>query len=493
MKKFLILLCLVPFFLLARETSLIYLRSSDAVELDPALQWDFFSSEVLYNVLEGLVKTTDGYTVVPWLAERWRVSKDGKVWTFYLRRGVYFHDGTQLTAMDVYRSFRRMMGNSRALAWKPLLGVVREVRVRGSYVLDLILERKYAPLLAALANPVASIISSSSLRGGKFIPVGTGPFVFKQWKKGDYILLEANPRYWRGKPPVDRLVIKAVADGKWRVLQLKNGDADVAEITAISELEEVKLAPNLYYKLIPILNLNYMVFNTSRSPFDRREVRLAFAHLINKKLLVRYVLSSIGQPAVTPVPPALPGYNPDIEDYPFSLEKAKELLERAGYGDGFSCQLLLAEGRPHQRAIVLALMRNARKVGVRIEIQELPFGKLLEKLKRGEYEVAVLAWNADVPDADNFLYPFFHSRGGHNFSFFSSPVMDRILERARTCYDARRRLSLYRRAQEIVHEQVPIIPLFHKKCIVAFRRGIVDLRFSPKGYIDFSSARRLGK
>ncbi len=493
MKKFLIVLFLVPLFLLARETSLIYLRSSDAVELDPALQWDFFSSEVLYNVVEGLVKTTDGYTVEPWLAERWRVSRDGKVWTFYLRRGVYFHDGSELTAMDVYRSFKRMMGNSRALAWKPLLGVVKEVRVRSSYVVDLVLERKYAPLLPALANPMASIISQSSFRGEEFVPVGTGPFVFKQWKRGDYILLEANPRYWRGRPLVDRLIIKAVPDGKWRVLQLKNGDADVAEITTISELEEVKLTPNLYYKLIPILNLNYMVFNTSQSPFDKREVRLAFAHLINKKLLVRSILSSIAQPAVTPVPPTLPGYNPDIEDYPFSLQKAKELLERAGYRDGFSCQLLLAEGRPHQRAIVLALMRNARKVGIRIEIQELPFGNLLERLKKGEYEVAVLAWNADVPDADNFLYPFFHSRGGHNYSFFNSPEMDRILDRARTCYDPRRRLSLYRRAQEIVHEEIPLIPLFHKKYVVAFRGGIVGLKFSPKGYIDFSSARRLGK
>lgn len=462
-----------------------YIRAETVSTLDPSAQWNFGASEVLSNIFEGLVGFKAGkYEVVPLLATRWEIKDGGKRWIFYLRKGVRFHDGREFDADAVVYSFRRQIKN-KSYSFSVFFPFLKRVEKIDKYTVEIIQSKPYPLLLYALANPVGYIVSPGSGEGREFSPIGTGPFKFKEMGEENRIVLESNPKYWGGKPKIDGVVFYSVGNSSWRILQLKNGNADIMRISSVKEYESLKNYPQLNFLTYSLIDVNYIAFNTRKPPFNNRIVREAMAHIIDKKRLVRLVFQDLAIPAISILPPYLKGYNPTIRDYECNIEKARELLNKAGYSHGFQCNLFVSRGRTDLRELLLKFMRNARKIGVEISLKVLPYKEFIRETRRGNHDMAALGWVADMPDPDNFLYPLFvRQQKGIRTDYYNEKLAE-ILRKARVTSSEVVRLKLYMQAQELIQRDVPVIPLYHSRKIIAYNNKIKNLKVSPKGYVIF--------
>lgn len=478
---------LVVFPLPGQDQSIIYLRFSDSGSLDPGKSRSQYSGEVTSNIFEGLVHYQKGsQKIAPCLAESWTCSRDGKKWTFNLRRGVRFHNGGELDADSVVYSFsRRMRRGDEYIKWKLFFPYIRRVQAIGKYRVEILLDRPFAPFLTALTDPVAFIVAPGAMDDPDFKPIGSGPFIFREWEKGRHIILEKNPDYWEKEINIDKIVFKVVLNPTWRIEQLKNQSADVIAVRSADEYNQLVGIRDIEIITTSSHGTFFLAFNTTRKPFDRMEVRKAFAHLIDKEVLIKQIFQDFATPARTPLPPVIKGFNSRIDHYPFDMEKARDYLNRAGMGDGFTCTLYFLKGDVGEQKIADVFARNARKVKVTVIKKALPFQELFEKINRREHDMIIRGWVAG-PDPDIFLYANFTTGPGNmNWSYYDNPELVSLLNRAREELDTERRLSLYRTAQEIIHRDVPWIPLYHLNYLIVHRSGLKNIYFNSNSYIIF--------
>ena len=301
--------------------TLTFARGADSQKLDPADVDDGESMKVLVNVSQGLVRFKHGTTEAePCLATSWTISPDGLTYTFKLREGVHFHDGTPLDAKAAAFSFLRQMDKSNPAHlpdatfayWSAMFNMITAVEVVDPMTLRLRLREPNAPLLASLCIPAAHLISP------KFIdqrhPVGTGPFRFVEWVPNERIVLEANPDYWEGKPQVQRLIFKVVPDSATRLIQLQTGQIQVMDGVDPNDLPIIKGDKALQLLTATGLNVCYLAFNCQKPPLDNKNLRRAIAAAINKKDLIDDVYRGAAIIARTPLPPFIAGYNNAIPE-----------------------------------------------------------------------------------------------------------------------------------------------------------------------------------
>ncbi len=465
-----------------------YPRGQGITTLDPAAQWNAYTSEVLANVYEGLVEFKGTYyKVSPLLAERWKAFKGGRIWKFYLRKGVKFHDGSPFNADSVVFSFNRQRAKEFA-AMKALLPFLKEVRKIDEYTVEFILEKPYAALPSVLANPFAFIVKAD---GNGNINLGTGPFKLKSWVKGKYVLVEANRHYWGSSPKIDGVRFLVVRDSYLRVLQLKNGNADVISRLSRKEYDDVKNQIGIKIIKFPELDINYITFNSFHPPFNDIRVRKAITLLINKDRLVKLVFGELAEPVSFPVPASLilpfklrpSGYNP---------AEAKKLLALAGYPEGFSCSLLYLLGSPY-RDVVNTVARNLLEAKILVKPVALPYGKLVKRVIQGDFDMVIGGWVADVPEVGNFIYSTyfpFSPRISSTSPHYTEAM--KLIEEARRTMDPLKRKELYTRVVEKIMEEYLTVPLYRSFHVVAYREGIEGLEVSPKGYVLFKKVKEEG-
>ncbi len=471
--------------------ALVYLRMSDAIDLDPWRAREVYSSEVACNVFEGLVRFAgNGVGIEPCLATAWQVEAEGRRWRFDLRRDVRFHDGTSFDSHAVVLAFRKSPENEAGAMREanPLFSSVSGVRSLGPYGVEITLHRPYAPFLVALADSTAFIVSPTARAAGSFRPIGTGPFRFQSWTRGRALVLARNPDYWGGIPPLAKVIFKVMADAPGRIMQIKNGGADVAKILSGKEYDELALRSDVAILRQPIQAVHYLGFNARHHPFDRQEVRAAFLHTIDKGVLVREVFQNTAEPAYAPLPPGMPAGVKAAPVSSFNLRVARILLQRAGLPDGFRCRLFLPEGTQGQEEVADILVLMARKVGITITKVKLPFDRLMAAVYRGEHELLLSGWST-APDPDLFLTPLFSSAAGGRIRFsYDNPELSALLDRGRTMLVPLQRAGIYAEALSILKKDVPWIPLYHPLNVVACRRSISGLLFTPLGHVLFREA-----
>ncbi len=468
--------------------SIIYLRPADALNLNPWQADDFYSNEIAANIFEGLVRFKKNSTAVePCLATSWKISADGRRWQFTLRRGVHFHDGTAFDARAVLHSFQSRLENkpSDLQRMSPLFSFITGVRSLGPFLVEITLDRPYAPFLVALADSAAFIQSPKSAPSASFVPVGTGAYRFAAWSKDRSLILTRHSRYWGGKPGVEKVVFKVMPDPLGRLLQIRNGSADMTVIQSGKEFEELSLRSDIAILSNPSISTHYLGFNTRRKPFDRVEVRTAFQHVIPKGNMVKKIFQNLAQPAFTPLPPPLfPNQQAEPEDR-FDLETARSLLKAAGFPNGFTCTLYYADGQQGIQEIVDLLALMARNIRVTIRKIRLPFPELVKAAGRGEHDMLILGWSSG-PDPDFFLYPLFTlSPGNRNRFFYENAALTRLLDQGQATMDPRRRERFYLDALDILQQDVPWMPLFHLIDNLACSRRINGLFFTPLGQVIF--------
>jgi ABC-type transport system substrate-binding protein len=458
----------------------------DPPTLDPHLTTDVTSAFVILEIFSGLVTLDYDLRVVPDIAERWEISPDGRTYTFYLRRGVKFHNGREVTAEDFKYSFERAADpKTQSPVAETYLGdivgvvdklngratEVAGVRVVDRYTLQITIDAPKVYFLAKLTYPTAFVVDREQiLRMGRRWteqPNGTGPFKLKEYKVGERIVLERNPDYYRGPPKLDR--VELILSGGNPMAMYENDEIHITGV-GLADLERVRDPRNPLHKELVQAPLTfdtyYIGFNVTKPPFDDVKVRQALNHAINKEIIARQVLSDLVTPAYGILPPGFPGYDPAMQEkgLKYNPDLARRLLAESKYAGRMPRIIMTVPGTGGSAGLDLEVIMDMWKqvLGVEVEVQQVEWATFLQELNRGTLQAfAGLGWIADYPDPQNFLDVLFHSKSPQNHTRYNNPEVDRLLEQARVEMDWNKRVELYRRAEETIIREAPWVPLWY--------------------------------
>jgi peptide/nickel transport system substrate-binding protein len=479
---------------------LVVARPADPVSLDPARATDIESLEVAEQVYGRLVRFAPGrLEPEPDLATSWSVSDDGTVWTFELRPGVVFQDGTPVDADAVVFSFERQLlpdhpAHEADFVWTRAFHNIRRVRAAGPLRVQFDIDRPYAPFLANLAMGPAAIVSPTAVRkfGSAFgrHPVGAGPYRFVEWIPGDRITLERNPTYWDRPARTRYLVLLVMPDSRQRLQALESGAADIIQQVAPDDLPLVRLHPDLSLAMAPAALVSYLAMNTQRHPLDDPRIRRAIATAIRRDALVKLVYQGVGIPAIGPLPPNVWGARSDVVTYPYDPARARQMLAEAGWRGDRAAPLKLyapSAATPYMPdpARVAGIIKSClEEVGIFVEIVLNDPAEHQRALWAGEHDLALHGWFNDNGDPDSFLYTLLDSDNTtgsrpSNVAFYSNAWFHDVIGVAQRTTDRTERERLYSQAQAILATDEPWVPLAHSNVVFAARANLRGLVVQP--------------
>jgi peptide/nickel transport system substrate-binding protein len=482
----------------------IFARGADAQKLDPADIDDGESVNTLAQIMEGLLRFKPGsLEVEPWLASSYNISEDGLSYTFHLREGVRFHDGTPLTAETARFSFIRQMDpehpahfrDASFQYWQNLFRAVAAVEVVDAMTLRFQLSRPDAGILYALASFPAWLVSPAGLErmGDQMVyhPIGTGPYRFVSWRPGEAVLLERNADYWHEtKAGFERLVLRSVPLNASRLSELKAGRIHGLDGLQPSEIRSLENDERFEVYHEPGLNVGYLAFSSQAEALADPEIRGAIAMAIDRENLVLLALDGYGKVADYPMPPGFLGIPEGDAPISFNPDKAREILQR--HPQILEQTITLATfGQPRMyfpdpQRVASLIRSDLQAVGLKVEIINREFRSHLHISRRGEFDMALLGWIADTPDPDNFMSTFFHSKAAvvgsaTNISLYRNEAMDSLLDQGVTLTDPAKRAEIYEQALSIWAKDLPLIPLVHGEQITVLRREIENYQLHPVG------------
>lgn len=457
---------------------------NDPETLDPARISDVYSRSVAQQIFDGLVKFDQTLTITPALAQFWKASRDGLTWTFTLRKGVKFHHGREVTADDVVYSFMRLLDPKVKSGAADLFLSIRGAQefrdgktkqVTGLIAVDrhtvqVTLTEAMAPFVSVLAVGHAKIVPRELVEqereGFGNHPVGTGPFRFVRWDRGKEIVLDANPDYFDGPSHLSRLVYRIFPGDLWDVMyeEFKKGNIEDSPIPT-RDYRRILKGGGFFYVKRPMISLRFYGFNTRVKPLTDRRVRQALVYAINREAIIDEILLGRFAMARGILPPGTLGFNPNLKGYPYDPARARELLAQAGYpgGRGLPPISIWSSVKLEQLIREQEQMKgDLEAVGIQAEFKYLTDWPTYSRMiGDGKFPVFLYAWYADVPDPDNFLFKLFHSKSSRNFFGYANVIVDDLLLQARNEGNLSRRVELYRKAEELVLQDAPILPFVH--------------------------------
>ncbi len=442
--------------------------------LDPAAVTAVNDFRILMNVFDGLVRYKSGtLEVEPALATGWEISEDGTEYTFALRDGVTFHDGSAFNADVVKFNFDRMLNEDHPFHDTgpfPLsffFSAVENVEVVDPLTVRFTLNAPYAPFLSNLAYPTGLIVSQAAVEqhGADFgrNPSGTGPFHFVEWRSNEAVVVERNPDHWDGAPALDAVVFRPITDANTRTAEMLAGGIDLmVEVPPVALSQFQSDAYTVSEQAGP--HVWFLILNAKEGPFAEKAVRQAANYAVNKEALVNDVLEGTAEVAAGPTPPAFAwAYNESLEPYPYDPEKARALLAEAGM-ENPAVTFFVTEGGSGMLdpiAMGTAIQADLQAVGFDVTIETYEWNTFLGEVNpglEGKADMAEMAWMTNDPDTLPFLAlrtEAWPDKGGFNSGYYSNPKVDELLETARTATDQDERARLYKEMQEIVQEDAP--------------------------------------
>jgi ABC-type transport system substrate-binding protein len=479
--------------------------NDDPRSLDPALSTDVPTGRAVGYVFDGLTRFTPDARVEPGLAERWEVTPDGLRYTFHLRQGVRFHDGTPFRARHVVSSWHRALDpRTKAGAGEFLTGIqgarefgrgdartITGIVAPNDSTVVVTLTQPLAIFTKLLAMPVASIVPLQTAANFGEHPVGTGPWKFVEWKHDDFILFARNAEYFGGAPKADSLRARIINEPSTSVAEFESGSVDILLVPADQSREweeDESRAPLL--ASTPALQLVYVGINTTRGPLADARVRRAINHAINVSLIIERLLSGRGTQAPGVIPPSLEGYDSTRKAYAYDPARAKQLLAEAGYANGIDIDLWTSTNPLYVR-MAETMQAYLGQVGIRCTIVQRESAASRAAARKGETDMILKDWYADYPDAENFLFPLLHSANkgaGGNVSFYANPRFDSLVTAARRELDDAKRVALYREADALAFSDAPMIFLYFYNQLYALQPWIEG--FKPP--VIFNGQRMVG-
>jgi ABC-type transport system substrate-binding protein len=468
--------------------------------LDPAFCQFMALGYMERAVHETLVTFGEGAELVPALATRWEILEHGTLYRFHLRRGVYFHNGNPLTSKDVVGTFNRLMWSeiNSPGKWIMLSVVgadeVMAERARAAsglvavdeHTVDIRLKEPLAFFVHLLSMAEAAIVPIDEARDKETFGLrgaGTGAFAVEEARPGDALTLRASRSYYhRGLPYIDtlkfRLDLKSAREVSDAFLR---GELDIAHGLPLAVVSELRNDPRYAPYLIDTVQLHtsYLTYDCSHGPFSHAEVRQAVTYAINKDRINERVLSGLGIPAQSLLPPGLLGYEPDLKGLGYDPEKAQSLMRRVGYASGFRVQYYRWDTDEfYNSGMVPMIIEDLAGIGIKVEVSEHTAEQARKARERRGHDLIVCGnWYADFPDADNFFYIFFHSASGTILGMnYPQGKWDAIIEEARSTTDLDRRIEIYRQLNRRCVDEAPLVFLFHDRFFVAHKPEVRGLR-----------------
>ncbi len=464
--------------------------------LDPAIAYDEVSTPVIHPLFDTLVDYGTDLGLVPRLAERWTVSPDGQIYTFALRHGVTFSDGTPLVAADCAYALERV----RAMTDSPFTSFLTDVRSVAAPApdrLEITLAKPNAAFLYVLAMPFTTpLLRAQVERAGDALrsqPVGTGPFVLDEWDEGRRLVLRRNPRYWdTARAHLDAIVLLENVPRDTQFMMFERGDLDTVERLTPPDLLWVTAQPawQPYIHRTTLMNAFGSRFNVTQKPFSDRRVRQALNYAVDKSHSVK-LLNGSAQPAHGMLIAGMLGYDAALRPYPHDPVKARALLAEAGYPHGFDTEYVITADDEGER-VAASLQADLAAVGVRVRISELSYATFAGAIaSRTGPAFSYIGWLADLPDPTTFFDAKFHSRAisnenSSNDSFYANPELDGLLDTARGEPDLGNRDAMYKHVEHVLYDDAPWIWNYHQMMTEVVQPYVMDYAPHPVFLRDFT-------
>ncbi|MPQ65324.1 MULTISPECIES: ABC transporter substrate-binding protein [Pseudomonas] len=475
------------------------------------------SADVLMNRLVDF--DADSGKLVPSLADSWTVSDDGLIYEFKLHPGVKFHHTDyfkptrDLSAADVRFSFERML--DPANPWHQIAqsgfphaqslqlpSLIKRIEAVDPLTVRFTLDHPDSTFLAALSMGFASIypaeyadklMAAGTPEKLNSQPVGTGPFVFGRFQKDASIRYSANPDYFAGKPAVDNLVFAITPDANVRLQKLRRNECQIALSPKPLDVTAASKEPTLKVERTAAFMTAFVAINSQHPPLDKPEVRQAINLAVDKTSYLKAVFEETAEAANGPYPPNTWSYAKDLPGYAHDPEKAKALLAKAGFKDGFQTTIWTRPSgsllNPNPSLGAQLLQADLAEVGIQAQIRVIEWGELIRRAKAGEHDLLFMGWAGDNGDPDNFLTPQFSCaavKSGTNFARYCDAGLDKLISAGKTTSEQGVRSKLYEQAQAQIQQQALWVPLAHPTAFALLRKNVQGYEVSPFGRQDFS-------
>lgn len=460
--------------------------------------------EILRHVYDNLVRFKADMSVEPDLAESWTVSDDGKTWTFKLREGVKFHDGSDFTADAVRFSFDRLVDEKKAFLNRGLFAsVLAEVKVVDPLTVQLITKAPFGPMLNYLAHHSAGIVSPTAVQkwGDDFAihPVGTGPYKVTEVVRGERVSLSKNPDYFGTKPVADKIVFRAIVEEGARTAALESGQVDIATGLGAQDAQRLKGA-GFTTAAVPSLQAQYLGINVKRPNLSDVRVRQALNYAIDKQAIVKTVFLDTFTVLDSVLTPGSFGYKSQDSKYDYNPSKAKELLSAAGFGPSKPLKLILwtPDGLyPRDVVVAQAIQAQLKEVGVEVTIEKQESGGYFTVMKKptaqANYDLFMWAFVPSTADGyqtlqNNLLSDAEDTPGYFNYSRYKNSQFDDLVNKAGVVTDMKQRTQLLEQAQKMAWEDAPYVYLYTIGIVNGYKKGVTGVQALPTRYMDLTQA-----
>ena len=475
------------------EQIITYAQGADPRGLDPALIDDGESSKPICQMYEGLLKYGDNNTEVePCLAESWEVSEDGLTYTFKLRQGVKFHDGTDFNAEAVkYNVDRQTVNKTEDMLYADFVfGDVAACNVIDDYTVEIVLNKVSTPFLnnlamslgAPMVSPTACEANNNNLNEA---PCGTGPYKFVRWDKNEAVVMERNEDYWGEKGVAKQIVFKTITDNSARVIALTNGEVDIIDGIDANVVDQVTSAGALL-NMAEGMNINYLAYNTQR--ITDPEVRKALSQAVNVPELVASLYRGYASEATSILPTFMPGYSADVKQVSYDPEAAAQTLADKGVTELH--MLAYTNPRPYNTAtgqtLAEALQGYYEKVGVTCSIDSYDWTTYKEKVGTGDYDVCLYGWIGDNGDPDNFMNLLASEDIEINVAQYSDEEFNTMLAEAASTPNGEERNAIYAQMEQKIADECVWLPISHQENLSAYLSNVHNYIAHPTGNVFLS-------
>jgi peptide/nickel transport system substrate-binding protein len=469
---------------------------ADVTTLDPLLSSSLYDRQVMLNIYDTLVKLDPNNSIVPDLATSWVYQSPTQL-EFTLRTDVKFQDGTPFNANAVVFNINRILNTPTSPRLSEISSVQSVAAIDSSHVM-FTLKKPFSPLLAALTDRAGMILSPTAVQklGSNLandpVGAGSGPFMFKEWVKGDHLTVVKNPHYWQkdaqgnALPYLQSIRYEPITNESVMYSNLETGNINVADDLGPTEVLQAKSNPSLVYKQEPGLSFFGFMLNTKAAPFTNVHVRRAVEWGVNRQEIVTTVLKNIGVVAQGPLSPASWAYSSSIAPYSYNISTAKSELTQAGKSSGVSFTLLISSGSPLTTQEAQFIQSELQPAGITVNIKQETFTTILNDTSAFNFQAALIGWSGR-PDPDGNMYSWFHTGGGFNDMQYSNPQVDSLLEAARSISNQSQRASDYQQAEKLILQDAPYVFINYGVNEQATQTSIKNFTLYPTGMMEFAN------
>jgi peptide/nickel transport system substrate-binding protein len=473
----------------------------DARRLNPVIANDSASGTINEQVFNGLVKYDKDIKLVGDLAERWEVSNNGKTITFYLRKGVKWHDGVEFTAEDCLFTYQKFIDPNVATPYSSSYTDISKAEIVNKYVFRVTYKEPFSPALESWSTGMIPkhLLEGRDINTNEFNrhPVGTGPYKFKEWISGQKIVLIANDDYFERRPNIDQFIYRIIPDSSTMFQELLSGGVDLMGLNPLQYLrksETRRIRENYVKFRYPANAFTYMAYNLRNPLFSEIKVRQALSYSINRQGIIDGILLGLGKPCTGPFSYVSWAYNPNVRSYDYDPERARRMLAEAGWKDLNSDGILEKDGKPFRFTIMTnqgnterirtaeIIQQNMKTLGIDVNIRVMEWQAFLEQIDKRSFDVIILGWGMG---RDPDIYDIWHSsktkKGEYNFIGYKNAEVDRLLIEGRRTFDIDKRKKIYYRIHAILAEEQPYAFLYVPDATPIVAKRFKGVKVEPLG------------